>query len=472
MLCKADSVGVFQIESRAQMAMLPRLKPRCFYDLVIEIAIVRPGPIQGGMVHPYLKRRQGLETVDYPSPEIKTVLERTLGIPVFQEQVIRLAMVAAGFSGGEADQLRRAMASWSSKGGGSNQLAKFEQKLTDGMLKQGYNLDFAQRLFKQIQGFGVYGFPESHSASFALLAYVSAWLKCHYPAAFCCAIMNSQPMGFYSPSQLVQDAQRHNIGVNPIDINHSFWDHSLENNLDNKLNKLDNPLIRLGFRLIKGLNHKAALSIVNAKRPFKSLSDLTLRTGLSKANLSLLSSAGALQSITNNRRQAHWQTLAIHSDGPLLENSMPTLETQLNPPSESDNIYADYNNTGLTLGRHPMSILREQFPLFRQCKRHSDLAEMGHQRFVRMAGIVTGKQRPGTASGVVFLTLEDETGNSNIVIWKNVQERCRQALLKAQLLMVKGVIETDGAVVHVIAQELTDCSELLYQTNIRSRNFR
>ena len=472
MLCKADSVGVFQIESRAQMAMLPRLKPRCFYDLVIEIAIVRPGPIQGGMVHPYLKRRQGLETANYPSPAIKTVLERTLGIPVFQEQVIRLAMVAAGFSGGEADQLRRAMASWSNKGGGSNQLAKFEYKLTEGMLKQGYNLDFAQRLFKQIQGFGVYGFPESHSASFALLAYVSAWLKCHYPAAFCCAIMNSQPMGFYSPSQLVQDAQRHNISVNPIDINHSFWDHSLENKLENKLDKNYKPMIRLGFRLIKGLNHKAVLSIINAKRPFKSLSDLTLRTGLSKANLSLLSSAGALQSITLNRRQAHWQTLAIHSDGPLLENSMPTLDTQLNPPSESDNIYADYNNTGLTLGRHPMSILREQFPLFRQCKRHSDLAEMGHQRFVRMAGIVTGKQRPGTASGVVFLTLEDETGNSNIVIWKSVQERCRQALLKAQLLMIKGVIETDGAVVHVIAQELTDCSELLYQTNIRSRNFR
>lgn len=472
MLCKADSVGVFQIESRAQMAMLPRLKPRCFYDLVIEIAIVRPGPIQGGMVHPYLKRRQGLETANYPSPAIKTVLERTLGIPVFQEQVIRLAMVAAGFSGGEADQLRRAMASWSNKGGGSNQLAKFEYKLTEGMLKQGYNLDFAQRLFKQIQGFGVYGFPESHSASFALLAYVSAWLKCHYPAAFCCAIMNSQPMGFYSPSQLVQDAQRHNISVNPIDINHSFWDHSLENKLENKLDKNYKPMIRLGFRLIKGLNHKAVLNIINAKRPFKSLSDLTLRTGLSKANLSLLSSAGALQSITLNRRQAHWQTLAIHSDGPLLENSMPALNTQLNPPSESDNIYADYNNTGLTLGRHPMSILRDQFPLFRQCKRHSDLAEMGHQRFVRMAGIVTGKQRPGTASGVVFLTLEDETGNSNIVIWKSVQERCRQALLKAQLLMIKGVIETDGAVVHVIAQELTDCSELLYQTNIRSRNFR
>jgi len=245
MLCKADSVGVFQIESRAQMAMLPRLKPRCFYDLVIEIAIVRPGPIQGGMVHPYLKRRQGLEVANYPSPEIKAVLERTLGIPVFQEQVIRLAMVAAGFSGGEADQLRRAMASWSSKGGGNNQLSKFEQKLTDGMLKQGYSLDFAQRLFRQIQGFGVYGFPESHSASFALLAYVSAWLKCHYPAAFCCAIMNSQPMGFYSPSQLIQDAQRHNIKTRPIDVNHSFWDHSLES--DDEIRNSDKPMIRLGL---------------------------------------------------------------------------------------------------------------------------------------------------------------------------------------------------------------------------------
>jgi error-prone DNA polymerase len=476
MLCKADSVGVFQIESRAQMAMLPRLKPRCFYDLVIEIAIVRPGPIQGGMVHPYLKRRQGLEAVNYPSPEIKSVLERTLGIPVFQEQVIRLAMVAAGFSGGEADQLRRAMASWSSKGGGNNQLAKFEQKLTNGMLKQGYSLDFAERLFKQIQGFGVYGFPESHSASFALLAYVSAWLKCHYPAAFCCAIMNSQPMGFYSPSQLVQDAQRHNIGIRPIDINHSFWDHGLEksdkNNIDIKLNKPTKILIRLGFRIIKGLSYSAALKITNAKRPFKSLSDITARTGLSKANLSLLSSAGALESITSNRRQAHWQALATNNIEPLLEHTMLDSDLQFRPPSESDNIYADYNNTGLTLGRHPMSILREKFPFFRQCKRYSDLAEMGQQRFVRIAGIVTGKQRPGTASGVVFLTLEDETGNSNIVIWKTVQQRCRQALLKAQLLMVKGVIETDGAVIHVIAHELTDCSELLYQTTIRSRNFR
>lgn len=470
MLCKADSVGVFQIESRAQMAMLPRLKPRCFYDLVIEIAIVRPGPIQGGMVHPYLKRRQGLEVANYPSPEIKTVLERTLGIPVFQEQVIRLAMVAAGFSGGEADQLRRAMASWSSKGGGNNQLSKFEQKLTDGMLKQGYSLDFAQRLFRQIQGFGVYGFPESHSASFALLAYVSAWLKCHYPAAFCCAIMNSQPMGFYSPSQLIQDAQRHNIKIRPIDVNHSFWDHSLES--DDDIRNSDKPMIRLGLRIIKGFSKRSALRIIKTKKPFTTLNDLAIRTGLSKADLSLLSRAGALQSITYHRRQAHWQTLAFNNETPLLNNIGTESNITLEAPTESDDVYADYNNNGLSLGRHPMSILREQFPFFQRCKRHRDLAEMGHQRFVRMAGIVTGKQRPGTASGVVFLTLEDETGNSNIVIWKSVQERCRQALLKAQLLMVKGVIETDGAVVHVIAQELTDCSELLYQTNIRSRNFR
>ena len=470
MLCKADSVGVFQIESRAQMAMLPRLRPRCFYDLVIEIAIVRPGPIQGGMVHPYLKRRQGLEAVIYPSPEIKAVLERTLGIPVFQEQVIRLAMVAAGFSGGEADQLRRAMASWSSKGGNNNQLTQFEKKLTKGMLSQGYSLDFAQRLFKQIQGFGVYGFPESHSASFALLAYVSAWLKCHYPAAYCCAIMNSQPMGFYSSSQLIQDAQRHNIHVSPIDVNYSEWDHILYRDIT--LDKQDKPLIRLGFRIIKGLSHKSAKRIFTAPRPFANLEDLALKACLSQADLSLLSSAGALQSLTENRRQAHWQALAINNHGQLLQNASIELNINLKEPSETDNLYADYNTTGLTLGRHPMSVLRDQFPVFRQCKRHSDLAKMGHQRFVRTAGIVTGKQRPGTASGVIFLTLEDETGNSNIVIWKSVQQRCRQALLKAQLLMVKGVIETDGEVVHIIAQELTDCSELFYKTTIRSRNFR
>jgi error-prone DNA polymerase len=472
MLCKADSIGVFQIESRAQMAMLPRLQPRCFYDLVIEIAIVRPGPIQGGMVHPYLKRRQGIEKANYPSPEIKSVLERTLGIPVFQEQVIRLAMVAAGFSGGEADQLRRAMASWSSKSSANNQLVQFQQKLTEGMLRQGYSMDFAQRLFRQIQGFGVYGFPESHSASFALLAYVSAWLKCHYPAAFCCAIMNSQPMGFYSSSQLVQDAKRHNIQVNPIDVNYSCWDHCLENKLETNLIKNNKPMIRLGFRLIKGISKRSIQSILSADKPFTSLADLTYKTGLSRTNLNLLSSAGALNSITDNRRQAHWQALAQKSSKQLLSNINQDNHISLGRPSESDNVYSDYNSTGLTLGRHPMSLIRDQFPIFRQYKRHADLVGIGHQRFIRIAGIVTGKQRPGTASGVVFLTLEDETGNSNIVIWKSVQQKFRQALLKAQLLLVKGVVESDGSVMHVIAQELIDCSELFYKTKIRSRDFR
>jgi error-prone DNA polymerase len=458
MLCAADSVGVFQIESRAQMAMLPRLKPRCFYDLVIEIAIVRPGPIQGGMVHPYLKRRQGLEQVTYPHPDIKNVLERTLGIPVFQEQVIRLAMVAAGFSGGEADQLRRAMASWGKNSERNNELLGFKQKLIDGMLARGYKQDFAERLFRQIQGFGVYGFPESHSASFALLAYVSAWLKCHYPAAFYCALLNSQPMGFYSASQLVQDAQRHKIKVQPIDVLYSGWDHSLEGDTNT-------PTLRLGFRLIKGLASNAAQKIINSDRQFKTIAQLTRSTGLSRAELSLLSSAGALKSLTKNRRQAHWQALVTDRSASLL----PSTEAEsinLQTPSETENLYADYSHTGLSLGRHPMELLREQFPVFRQCKRHIDLAELGHRRFVRIAGLVTGKQRPGTASGVVFLTLEDETGNSNVVVWQSVQKHCRQALLKAQLLMVKGVVETDGAVIHVIAQELTDCSELLARDRV------
>ena len=479
MLCTADSVGVFQIESRAQMAMLPRLKPRCFYDLVIEIAIVRPGPIQGGMVHPYLKRRQGLEQVSYPHPEIKAVLERTLGIPVFQEQVIRLAMVAAGFSGGEADQLRRAMASWGKNSERNNELLGFKQKLIDGMLARGYELDFAERLFRQIQGFGVYGFPESHSASFALLAYVSAWLKCHYPAAFYCALLNSQPMGFYSASQLVQDAQRHKIKVRPIDVLYSGWDHSLEGNATR-------PTLRLGFRLIKGFAFSTAQKIINSDRQFSTIAQLTRSTNLSRAELSLLSSSGALKSLTENRRQAHWQALVMDTSATLLQQPDQASDQQavnLQTPSETENLYADYNHTGLSLGRHPMELLRERFPIFRQCKRHADLAELGHRRFVRIAGLVTGKQRPGTASGVVFLTLEDETGNSNVVVWQSIQKNCRQALLKAQLLMVKGVVETDGAVVHVIAQELTDCSELLSRIDrksdksdksveIKSRNFR
>ncbi len=470
MLCQADSVGVFQIESRAQMAMLPRLKPRCFYDLVIEIAIVRPGPIQGGMVHPYLRRRQGLEAVDYPSQEIQSVLERTLGIPVFQEQVIRLAMVAAGFTGGEADQLRRAMASW----GKDSALIGFQQKLITGMLARGYSLDFAQRLFKQIQGFGVYGFPESHSASFALLAYVSAWLKCHYPAAYCCALLNSQPMGFYSPSQLIQDVKRHDVEVYPIDVLYSDWDHRLE---AGAAQNSQQPAIRLGLRLIKGFSRVVAERIVAVRTQVipQSLTQLAHAAQLSQAHLSLLSSAGALGSLSNNRCQAHWDALAVNDLRPLLiagQSDTPLDAVDggakhsviLAAPSEVEIIGADYSATGVSLGRHPMAILRERIELIQRCKRQSDLASMGHKRFIRVAGLVTGRQRPGTASGVIFLTLEDETGNINVVVWTSVQERCREALLKGRLLVVKGVLETDGSVVHVIAQELIDCSEWLLQT--------
>jgi error-prone DNA polymerase len=470
MLCQADSVGVFQIESRAQMAMLPRLKPRCFYDLVIEIAIVRPGPIHGGMVHPYLRRRQGLEAVDYPSQEIQSVLERTLGIPVFQEQVIRLAMVAAGFTGGEADQLRRAMASW----GKDSALIGFQQKLITGMLARGYSLDFAQRLFKQIQGFGVYGFPESHSASFALLAYVSAWLKCHYPAAYCCALLNSQPMGFYSPSQLIQDVKRHDVEVYPIDVLYSDWDHRLE---AGAAQNSQQPAIRLGLRLIKGFSRVVAERIVAVRTQVipQSLTQLAHAAQLSQAHLSLLSSAGALGSLSNNRRQAHWDALAVNDLRPLLiagQSDTPLDAVDggakhsviLAAPSEVEIIGADYSATGVSLGRHPMAILRERIELIQRCKRQSDLASMGHKRFIRVAGLVTGRQRPGTASGVIFLTLEDETGNINVVVWTSVQERCREALLKGRLLVVKGVLETDGSVVHVIAQELIDCSEWLLQT--------
>ncbi len=483
MLCAADSIGVFQIESRAQMAMLPRLKPRSFYDLVIEIAIVRPGPIQGGMVHPYLRRRQGLEDINYPNAEIKKVLERTLGIPVFQEQVIRLAMVAAGFSGGEADQLRRAMASW----GKNSYLNRFERKLVDGMLERGYTLDFAQRLYKQIQGFGVYGFPESHSASFALLAYVSAWLKCHYPEAFYCALLNSQPMGFYSPSQLVQDARRKGIKIAPIDINRSNWDHSLEKESSNE----DTLILRLGYRLIIGMSKTVAERIVKARNPdtskaffFTSIPELIQRASIPKSQLTLLGTAGALNTLAGDQRKAHWQILDSGAGGPLLESTtninakkhsitfIDDSAQNLKKLSEVEQLHADYESTGLTLGRHPMSLLREQFKIFMHCKPHAELALLSDRRFVRMAGLVTGRQRPGTASGVIFLTLEDETGNSNVIVWKTIQKRCHQALLRGQLLEVKGVIETEGSVVNVVAQELIDHTDLLYKTKIRSRDFR
>ncbi len=475
MLQQADSVGVFQIESRAQMSMLPRLKPACFYDLVIEVAIVRPGPIQGDMVHPYLRRRQGLELVTYPSPAIKSVLERTLGVPIFQEQAIKLAMVAAGFSGGEADQLRRAMASWGKNGN----LTRFESKLVEGMRERGYSDDFARRLFEQIKGFGGYGFPESHSASFALLAYVSAWLKCHHPAAFYCGLLNSQPMGFYTPSQLIQDARRHHVRVAPVDVLHSDWDHRLFwPDLLKHEDSAHQPSLRLGLRLIKGLGGDAVERLMTARREqmFNTIADLRRRARLDRGDMEALAAADALSSLSGHRHQSQWQILALERPRPLLEKIEYKHGDELNDgvvlpaPAVAEEVLSDYRSTGLSLRSHPMALLRAESP-FRQCKRHQELETLNNGRFVRVAGIVTGRQRPGTASGVLFLTLEDETGNTNVIVWKSLQERSRQALLTAQLLLVKGVVEMNDGVVHLIAGELIDYSEALTGLVARSRDF-
>ncbi len=471
MLQKADSLGVFQIESRAQMSMLPRLKPRCFYDLVIEIAIVRPGPIQGDMVHPYLRRKQGLEAITYPSEAIKSVLERTLGVPIFQEQVIRLAMVAAGFSGGEADQLRRAIANW----GRNSKLLTFEQKLTKGMIERGYDEDFAKRLFNQIRGFAGYGFPESHSASFALLAYVSAWLKRHHPAAFFTGLLNSQPMGFYSPSQLIQDARRHRVTVLPVDVNQSDWDHQL---LDAQTGSQQQPPLRLGLRLVKGLSHDGASRVVAARRqaPFRQISDLRQRAELDRRDMEALADADALASLSGHRHQSQWQIMALEQPKPLLqeEQKQPASyfndEVQLPAPAVAEEVLADYRATGVTLRAHPMSLLRERYP-FNQCKRHTDLPAIGNNRFVKIAGLVTCRQRPGSASGVLFLTLEDETGNSNIVVWKRTQQHFRKALMTGQLLLIKGTLETKDNVIHIVAGALYDYTSELQSLAVKSRDF-
>jgi len=468
MLCKGDSVGVFQIESRAQMAMLPRLKPTCFYDLVIQIAIVRPGPIQGGMVHPYLRRRNKEEEITYPSPAIEDTLKSTFGIPIFQEQVIRIAMVAAGFTGGEADQLRRAMASW----GKNSTLLHFEEKFIKGMLDNNYELDFAERLFKQIQGFGGYGFPESHSASFAILCYISSWLKCHHPAAFCCALLNSQPMGFYSPSQLIQDARRHGTHILPIDINKSYYENTLEN-INGKL------AIRLGFCEIKLLDDKKAQAIEHWRnnKSFNSIKDLARRTELTPTDLQYLASADVLRSLSGNRHEARWHAAAVEPFSELLDLAEPTQKDDLLTPSPNlkKEVMDDYATTGLTLRAHPMALLRNEAP-FNRCTKYCDLKNLYQGGFVRIAGLVTGRQRPGTASGALFLTIEDETGNVNVIVWKGTQETYRHALLTSKLMVIVGTVEINNEkvaqpVVHVIAGQLHNYSDRLETLLIKSRDF-
>ncbi len=449
MIGHADTVGVFQIESRAQMSMLPRLKPANFYDLVIEVAIVRPGPIQGGMVHPYLRRRQGLEPVTYPSEAVKGVLSRTLGVPIFQEQVMQLAMVAAGFTPGEADALRRSMAAWKRKGG----LEHFEGRLVRGMLERGYRREFAERLYRQILGFGEYGFPESHAASFALLVYVSAWLKRHHPAAFLAALLNSQPMGFYAPSQLVQDARRHGVEVRPPDVALSDWDCTLEGGTGQ-----GEGAVRLGLHTVMGLAEAAALRIV-AARPFASVADLARRAALNRRDLNRLATAGALRGLAGHRRRAHW--LASGAEGrPALGVPLPENVPALEPPSEGEDIVADYSGLGFTLGRHPLALLRPALAR-RRLASAEELRTLPHGRRARAAGLVTCRQRPDTATGVVFVTLEDETGCVNVVVWADLAERQRGELLGARLLGVQGVIERDGEVVHLVARRLEDHSPLL-----------
>ncbi|MDH5221780.1 MAG: error-prone DNA polymerase [Betaproteobacteria bacterium] len=458
MIQRADTVGVFQIESRAQMSMLPRLRPENFYDLVIEVAIVRPGPIQGGMVHPYLRRRRGLEPVVYPSAAVQGVLERTLGVPIFQEQVMQLAVVAAGFTPGEADQLRRSMAAWKRKGG----LEPFEKRLVEGMLERGYRREFADAIYRQILGFGEYGFPESHSASFALLVYVSAWLKRHYPAAFCAALLNSQPMGFYAPAQLVQDARRHGVEIRAPDVCVSGWDCTLECGA-----------LRLGLRMVGGLSADAAARIVAARTQaaFGSVEELARRAVLDRRDLRCLAAGGALAALAGHRRQAHWAAAGVRREEGVLRPALlqePAL--RLPPPGEGEDIVADYASLGLTLGRHPLSLLRPRLEGLGWMPAATVQAR-AHGSRARAAGLVTCRQRPDTASGVIFVTLEDETGCVNVVVWRDVAERQRRVLLGARLLAVEGRVEREGEVVHLIAGRLEDHSALLGGLAAPSRDF-
>ena len=524
MIQKADTVGVFQIESRAQMSMLPRLKPATFYDLVIEVAIVRPGPIQGGMVHPYLRRRQGLEPVAYPGEAVRAVLERTLGVPIFQEQVMQLAVVAAGFSPGEADQLRRSMAAWKRHGG----LDHFEQRLIQGMLARGYSASFAQQIYQQMLGFGEYGFPESHSASFALLVYVSAWLKCHHPAAFVTALLNSQPMGFYAPSQLVQDARRHGVEVRPVSVNHSHWECQLEavvttEHAAEHAAKPAAPAVRLGLCLVKGLRQAVVQQLLQARgtQLFQSLEELARRSALSAADLKLLAAAGALAELTADRNQAWWAvaglpppnvniadpairaktappsqakeqaqvraqartqvrsqgeldfhapSLAVSAQESPAALASPPVLPALPVPDEGSNIVADYAHLGLTLGRHPLALLRPRLVRWRY-RDAGSLRSLPNGRALQVCGIVTGRQRPDTASGVVFVTLEDESGSINVVVWRELAERQRRALLGSSLLAVAGVLQREGDVIHLLARQLTDRSAWLGRLQTASRDF-
>ncbi|OAN50106.1 error-prone DNA polymerase [Magnetospirillum moscoviense] len=463
MLGRADSIGVFQVESRAQMTMLPRLKPRCFYDLVIEVAIVRPGPIQGDMVHPYLRRRQGLEKVEYPSPELERVLGKTLGVPLFQEQVMQIAIVAAGFTPAEADQLRRSMAAFCRTG----QVGRFRDKLITGMRERGYTDEFAERVFRQIEGFAEYGFPESHAASFAHLVYVSAWLKCHHPAAFACALLNSQPMGFYAPAQIVRDAQDHGIEVRSVDVSASDWDNRLEERKGGGL------ALRLGLRQIDGLPQAGGRRLA-ARRPYGSFADLVARTGLTRPELERLARADAFGSLKLSRRDALWQAKALTAPPPPLLAALaaaPSREPAVSLPTMGlgEEVVHDYASLRLSLKAHPLALLRPNLDSA-GVRPAADLARRQGGR-IAVAGLVLVRQRPGTASGVIFLTLEDESGIANIVVWPTMFEAARKAVLTGRLLRIDGTIQREGPVVHVVAKTILDMTGALGLLVPRSRDF-
>ena len=458
MFCRADTMGVFQIESRAQMSMLPRLRPRCFYDLVIEVALVRPGPIQGGMVHPYLRRRRGEEAVDYAHPNLEPILKRTLGVPLFQEQVMAIAVAVGGFSPGEADGLRRAMGAWRKRGG----LDELGRKLVEGMLKNGIKRKYAEAIFEQLKGFGEYGFPESHATSFALLVYVSGWLKCLHPAAFTAALLNSQPMGFYQPRALIGDLQRHDVEVRPIRIDHSYWDCTLERASDGK------TVLRLGLRLIRQLKREDGEALIRSREEgaFRDLNDLAIRSGLSRATLRLLARAGAFE---GERRELLWRVEGLWTDLPLLaplarREELPSLPKE----TARDKLLADYASTGLSLTLHPLELLREELEHF-GVFRIAELSQLPNGRPVRVAGLVTCRQRPGTASGVMFMTLEDETGLANIVVWPRVVASQRLLALRSAMVGIEGRLQRQGEAVSV----LVECFWPLEQSvQITARNFR
>ena len=464
MICRADTIGVFQIESRAQMSMLPRLRPRCYYDLVIEVSIVRPGPIQGNMVHPFLKARQDPSSVKYPNEAIKQVLEKTLGVPIFQEQAMRLAVVAAGFTPGEADQLRRAMAAWRRPG----LIDQFRIKLIEGMNERGLRGEFAEQVFNQIRGFGEYGFPESHAASFALLVYASCYLKCHYPAAFCIALLNSQPMGFYAPAQLIDDAKKHGVRIRAVDVNHSDWDATLEPD-PNRTDSYGQPAmaIRLGLHSIRGLPQAVAENLVGVRSeggPFESLRSMTARCRLGKSALAILADADALGSLSGDRRAAIWHSLGQEEkpgSQPLfgdIEDDEATPE-ELVPMSPMEEVQADYQMTGLSLKAHPVSFARPKLDSMK-CVTAAQLPDLTDGRHVRVAGLVLMRQRPGTAKGITFVTIEDETGSINLVFFPKVWQRFFRVARTSNAWLVDGKLENRQGVIHVIVSRV----ETLTQT--------